>query len=252
MSKELAEMQMTKFQVAGRDAGIDFNGPVGNIVAWSLQKISAATKIQAAVRGFLSRREAAATKVQAAVRGFLARRKYAKIRNAALKIRNAAKRYLLRKSIKKVNQMTRLEMVTALSGFIRDINVTGPDGNIVAGVLVDGLLGNIVAGVLVGQKISAAIKIQALFRGYATKRVVEAMRPNLQAARLSVSQAFTESGVAAHTRRTAAETMRRCAVTCARSQLRFGLISVCLPALKEKNYWYPYTEEELTWHDTEP
>jgi hypothetical protein len=150
--------------------------------------------------------------------------------------------------------MTPLEMVTTLSsqqgGFIQDINVTDPDGNIVAGIDFNGPVGNVVAGVLVGQKISAAIKIQALFRGYATKRVVEAMLPNLQAARLSVSQAFTESGVAAHTRRTAAETMRRAAVTCARSQLRFGLISVCLPALKEKNYWYPYTGEELTWHDT--
>eukprot|EP01046_Picozoa_sp_COSAG06_P028785 COSAG06_NODE_2620_length_6567_cov_17.636827_4_plen_91_part_00 len=71
--------------------------------------------------------------------------------------------------------MTRLEMVTALSGFIRDINVTGPDGNIVAGVLVDGLLGNIVAGVLVGQKISAAIKIQALFRSYSVRRPAKVM-----------------------------------------------------------------------------
>ena len=73
-----------------------------------------------------------------------------------------------------------MEMATALSsqqgGFIQDINVTGPDGNTIAAIDFNGPVGNVVAGVLVGQKISAAIKIQALFRGYATKRVFEAIK----------------------------------------------------------------------------
>eukprot|EP01046_Picozoa_sp_COSAG06_P001119 COSAG06_NODE_34_length_31045_cov_28.806469_4_plen_437_part_00 len=109
--------------------------------------------------------------IQAAFRGFLARRKYAKIRNAALKIRNAAKRYLLRKNIEKVNQLTPLEMLTALSsqqgGFIQDINMTDPDGNIVAGIDFNGPVGNVVAGVLVGMKLKddrAATVLQSLCR----------------------------------------------------------------------------------------
>jgi hypothetical protein len=187
----------------------------------------------------MQKNAAAAIKVQAAVRGYLSRREA-----AANLIRNAAKRYLLRKSIEKVNQLTPLEMLTVLSsnngGHIMDSDT---------GIDFDGPVGNIVAGVLVGQnfqKSATIIKIQALFRGYATKRVVEAMRPNLQAAREDILEALShelagERNVAMTSRR-AAEAMRRAAVGLARSQLRFGLISVCLPALKEKNYWYPFRD----------
>ena len=57
LKRDLTEMQMTKFQVAVRDAGIEFNGPVQRFVAGVVVGlvISAATKIQAAFRGFLAR-----------------------------------------------------------------------------------------------------------------------------------------------------------------------------------------------------
>jgi hypothetical protein len=140
--------------------------------------------------------------------------------------------------------MTPLEMLSTLSskkgGYIMDIKVTDPVGNERTGIEFNGPVGNIVAGVLVGLKISAAIKIQALFRGYATKRVVEVMRPNLEAARKHILKALVTQMPWAMTERNVAEAKRRVAVGTARSQLRFGLISVCLAALKEKNYWYPY------------